>query len=156
MVAKLQKCLFPRELTATIDNLSDCIRRLNERLDSKDELIKSLETRIVTLESANDSIEQYTRRANLRVCGVPEENDSEDSDQKVLAVFNAKLGMEPPLRPTDLVRSHRLGRKADDSDGTTRTRPIIVRFVNERVRCHGLRLYPVCVCNTVRLGQDTT
>ena len=22
--------------------------------------------------------------------------------------------------------------------------------------CHGLRLYPVCVCNTVRLGQDTT
>ena len=23
-------------------------------------------------------------------------------------------------------------------------------------RCHGLRLYPVCVCNTVRLGQDTT
>ena len=23
-------------------------------------------------------------------------------------------------------------------------------------RCHGLRLYPVCVCNTVRLGQYTT
>ena len=23
-------------------------------------------------------------------------------------------------------------------------------------RCHGLRVYPVCVCNTVRLGQDTT
>ena len=68
VVATLQKCLFPRELTATIDNLSDRIRRLNEKLDSKDELIKSLETRIVTLESANDSIEQYTRRANLRVC----------------------------------------------------------------------------------------
>ena len=23
-------------------------------------------------------------------------------------------------------------------------------------RCHGLRVYAVCVCNTVRLGQDTT
>ena len=23
-------------------------------------------------------------------------------------------------------------------------------------RCHGLSVYPVCVCNTVRLGQDTT
>ena len=25
-----------------------------------------------------------------------------------------------------------------------------------RLRCHGLSVYPVCVCNTVRLGQDTT
>ena len=25
-----------------------------------------------------------------------------------------------------------------------------------RSRCHGLSVYPVCVCNTVRLGQDTT
>ena len=60
VVAKLQKCLFPRELTATIDNLSDRIRRLNENLDSKDELIKSLETRIVTLESANDIRDEPT------------------------------------------------------------------------------------------------
>ena len=51
VVAKLQKCLFPRELTATIDNLSDRIRRLNEKLDSKDELIKSLETSGVSTHS---------------------------------------------------------------------------------------------------------
>ena len=25
-----------------------------------------------------------------------------------------------------------------------------------QLRCHGLRVYAVCVCNTVRLGQDTT
>ena len=27
---------------------------------------------------------------------------------------------------------------------------------SEQHRCHGLRLHPVWVCNTVRLGQDTT
>ena len=156
VVAKLQKCLFPRELTATIDNLSDRIRSLNAKLDSKDELIKSLETRIVTLESANDSIEQYTRRANLRVCGVPEENDGEDTDQKVLAVFNAKLGMEPPLRLTDLERSHRLGRKADDSDGTTRSRPIIVRFVSERVRDSVYRARTRLKGHDIYLNEDLT
>ena len=156
VVAKLQKCLFPRKLTATIDNLSDRIRSLNAKLDSKDELIKSLETRIVTLESANDSIEQYTRRANLRVCGVPEENDGEDTDQKVLAVFNAKLGMEPLLRPTDLERSHRLGRKADDSDGTTRTRPIIVRFVSERVRDSVYRARTRLKGHDIYLNEDLT
>ena len=158
VVANLQKCLFPRELTATIDNyfLSDRIRSLNAKLDSKDELIKSLETRIVTLESANDSIEQYTRRANLRVCGVPEENDGEDTDQKVLAVFNAKLGMDPPLRPTDFERSHRLGRKADDSDGTTRTRPIIVRFVSERVRDSVYRARTRLKGHDIYMNEDLT
>ena len=70
VISKLQKSLFPKELTTTIDNLSDRIRRLNGKLDVKDEHIKSLETRIVTLESENDNIEQYTRRANLRVCAV--------------------------------------------------------------------------------------
>ena len=31
-----------------------------------------------------------------------------------------------------------------------------VRIQHVNNRCHGLRVYPVCVCNTVRLGQDTT
>ena len=26
-------------------------------------------------------------------------------------------------------------------------------FAENLIRCHGLRVYPVCVCNTVRLGQ---
>ena len=52
VIAKLQKSLFPKELTTTIDNLSDRIRRLNEKLDVKDEHIKSLET--TTLNNTHD------------------------------------------------------------------------------------------------------
>ena len=29
-------------------------------------------------------------------------------------------------------------------------------FLLSPFRCHGLSVYPVCVCNKVRLGQDTT
>ena len=29
-------------------------------------------------------------------------------------------------------------------------------YIRTITRCHGLSVYPVCVCNTVRLGQDTT
>ena len=134
VIAKLRQSLFPKELATTIDQLNDRIRRLNEKLDLKDEHIKSLEDRIVTLEHENDNVEQYSRRANLRVCGIPEANAGEDTDTIVLAVFNDKLGMEPPLQPSDLERSHRLGRKADDGQGPSRTRPIIVRFGSERVR----------------------
>ena len=156
VIAKLQKSLFPKELTTTIDNLSDRIRRLNEKLDLKDEFIKSLETRIVTLESENDNIEQYTRRANLRLCGVPEANGGEDTNEKVLAVFNEKLGMEPPLRSIDLERSHRLGRKADDGQGSNRTRPIIVRFGSERVRDNVYRARTRLKGHAIYINEDLT
>ena len=135
VIAKPKKSLFPKELTTAIDELSDRIRRLNEKLNSKDEHIKSLENRIPTLESENDNnIEQYSRRANLRVCGIPESNDGEDTDKKVLDILNGKLSLEPPLQTSDLERSHCLGRKADDGQGPSRTRPIIVRFGNARFR----------------------
>ena len=64
--------------------------------------------------------------------------------------------MEPPLRPTDLERSHRLGRKADDSDGTTRTRPIIVRFVSERVRDSVYRARTRLKGHGIYLNEDLT
>ena len=47
VIAKLKDSLFPKELTTTIDQLNDRICRLNEKLDLKDEHIKSLENRIV-------------------------------------------------------------------------------------------------------------
>ena len=64
--------------------------------------------------------------------------------------------MEPPLRPTDLERSHRLGRKADDSDGNTRTRPIIVRFVSERVRDSVYRARARLKGHGIYLNEDLT
>ena len=68
------------------------------------------------------------------MCGIPEANAGEDTDKKVLDLLNGKLRLEPPLQTSDLERRHRLGRKADDGQGPSRTRPFIVRFGNERVR----------------------
>ena len=156
VIAKLRQSLFPKELATTIDQLNDRIRRLNEKLDLKDEHIKSLEDRIVTLEHENDNVEQYSRRANLRVCGIPEANAGEDTDTIVLAVFNDKLGMEPPLQPSDLERSHRLGRKADDGQGPSRTRPIIVRFGSERVRDTVYRARTRLKGHDIYINEDLT
>ena len=50
---------------------------------------------------------------------------------KVLSVVNEKMGFDPPLIPTDLERSHRLGRVVS---GQKRPRAVIVRFVSERMR----------------------
>ena len=41
-------------------------------------------------EISADSVEQYSRRANIRVCGIPEAyGGGEDTDEKVLAVLNS-------------------------------------------------------------------
>ena len=85
------------------------------------------------LADANDSLEQYTRRPNLRFEGIPEADHGEDTDAKVLEIVNTKLEMTPPLEIDDLERSHRLGRRVD-KDGRPRTRAIIVRFQSERLR----------------------
>ena len=85
------------------------------------------------LADANDSLEQYKRRPNLRFEGIPEADHGEDTDAKVLDIANSLLGMKPPLELDDLERSHRLGRRVD-KDGRPRTRAIIVRFQSERLR----------------------
>ena len=84
------------------------------------------------LADANDSLEQYKRRPNLRFEGIPEADHGEDTYAKLLDIANSLLGMKPPLELDDLERSHRLGRRVD-KDGP-RTRAIIVRFQSERLR----------------------
>ena len=69
-----------------------------------------LETTVNHLEQQLDAHEQYSRRPNLRVQGIPEDGRGEDVESKVLSVVNEKMGFDPPLIPTDLERSHRLGR----------------------------------------------
>ena len=46
-----------------------------------------------------DSIEQYSRRSNIHVSGIPEaDGEGEDTDEKVLAVLNGKMGVQPPIQ----------------------------------------------------------
>ena len=84
-----------------------------------------------TLESESDKVEQYSRRANIHFCGIPEGGDAESTDEEVLSVMNNLMGMNPPVERHKLDRSHRLGRK-NDGPGRPQARPIIVRFTTEK------------------------
>ena len=85
-----------------------------------------LQEKIVELEVELDDLNNYTRRTNLLIHGLEEEN-GENTDTKVLGVFNTQLGLTIPLK--DVGRTHRLGRKVQG-----RKRPIIVRFATYRQR----------------------
>ena len=69
-----------------------------------------------------DEHEQYTRRTNLRIFGIPESTggDPEDTDSLVMNFFTNELGIE--VSTQDISHSHHVGQCS------SKPRPIIVQL----------------------------
>jgi hypothetical protein len=97
--------------------------------------VNSLKTELCSLKKTftreTDSLNQYYRRNNLRIFGLPESSD-EDTDRLVLDLVNNKLGID--LDATCIDRSHRVGRVPVRSAESDRPRPLLVRFISYRYR----------------------
>ena len=77
-----------------------------------------------------DNLEQYGRRQNLEIAGVPVQ-DGEDTNAVVMEV--AKL-VDVDILPNHISTSHRLPKKISQNGNVTCTPPIIVRFTNRDIR----------------------
>ena len=130
--------LFPQALADTIDNMNVHITNISTLLKKKDTRINEFEQKVHTLESVIDSQEQYSRRQNLRINGIPETGDTEDITTAVLNLVNHTMAIKPQLQRHAIVKCHRLGPKVDRR-GDQQTRPIIVKFTNESIRDDVLR-----------------
>ena len=80
VLSALKKALFPVELSGRIDALNATLERLPHLVEEKDAKIVNLEREVLELADANDSLEQYSRRPNLRFEGIPEADHGEDTD----------------------------------------------------------------------------
>lgn len=119
-----------------VEALADSLREAREEIKDLRDQLASLKTEMQKVESVavnrTDDLEQYTRRHNLRVFGVPEV-EGEDTDIEVGKIFKDKLKLDIPLERLD--RTHRVGRRPGPAaDGSPRWRPIIVRFTSYRDR----------------------
>lgn len=101
---------------------TDKINDLQKQVESKENEIRQLREEI---ETKCDDQEQYSRRNNIRVFGIPE-SDSECCDELVLNVCKI-VGSDTSLR--DIDRCHRVGPKSPG-----KARPIIVKFTSYRAR----------------------
>ena len=80
---------------------------------------KYLEARLFDLEKASNKQDQYTRRNNLEIHGIPVDVKDEQLEQKVIDIFShLNISISKP----DIEDCHRLGKSN-----------IIVRFVNRKV-----------------------
>ena len=92
----------------------------NENKKLKEE-IKSLKENVVMMEKKHIQLDQYGRRNNLEINGIPSSIKNEELDGKVIDILGA---LDIKVQDTDIEACHRIG---NQSPKTT-----IVRFVNRR------------------------
>ena len=92
MLQKLEEKLLSRMdgLSAEIINMKDVIIKNlqidNEKLRKK---VDFLENKIITLEKNENLLEQYGRRNNLEITGIPDNVSHSDLENKVVGILNS-------------------------------------------------------------------
>ena len=110
------------DLQVNMDEAQKELKKLHEIVDSQKEQLDMLKR-------ANNDLEQYSRRNCVRIFGIPEHH-GEDPDQLAINdVFKKHLKLD--ISPTDIERSHRVGKVDPDPD---KHRALIVKFCSYRVR----------------------
>lgn len=116
---------------------------VKENLALKTE-INELRTKVNVANFNNDSVEQYTRRENIRLHDVPESDTETDNDvlKAIIDRANYALSKSPFFKDTtvqasDIQRAHRVGEKKQQAPGSNtppKPRKIICRFKSWSLR----------------------
>ncbi|KAH3771145.1 hypothetical protein DPMN_172447 [Dreissena polymorpha] len=136
---------------------------LKQESAAKNKQIEVLKTENETLQRAKngDSIshdefanntEQYSRRNNLRIAGVPEDQDRQSSvsvTNKIVSLVNTHLGIS--IEPHDIDIAHRLGKFSPNKN-----RPVIVRFVRRQIKIDILRKAKLFKGSGIFVNEDLT
>ena len=114
------------ELKDEIINLKEIvIKNLIEENKQLKNKVGSLEYKVQNLEYGLNSLEQYGRRNNLEISGIPESIDISKLEETVINILSA-VGV--PAQKIDIEACHRIG-KAEKKAGSRRT---IIRFLNRK------------------------
>ena len=74
---------------------------MKDLLDKKDNEIRDLKRTIAEQKVKLDYLEQHGRRDSLRIAGIPENPENDDTDAAVLGVC-AAIKVDPPVEPQDI------------------------------------------------------
>ena len=114
------------KLNTNLQKLQTRVSKFEKLLDDHSECIFSLEQNVSRLD-------QYGRRENIEIAGIPEFISDKELESKVLLILK-KIGLMH-IRHYDIVACHRLGKKR-----RSECRNTIVRFVNRKDALSCLKL----------------
>ncbi|KAJ8871127.1 hypothetical protein PR048_027431 [Dryococelus australis] len=135
-----------RELKGTVSFNLEETNKLREDLQKIEELLR--ETKRAHF-LAQDELEKYQLRTNLRVFGIPE-SEKQDTDALILDVVQNKLQLLH-VNISDIDRSHCVGVKKEG-----KPRPIIVKFTSYRRRNEVFCAKCFLVKSGVTIREDLT
>ena len=131
--------VFAEELTKLRSDLLDSFSNLkDEVINLKDVIIKNLQNenkklhnkvdilqkKIIDLEIKSNSVEQYGRRNNLEITGIPDTITDDNLETTVVDIFNSVN--TDKISEKDIEACHRIGKTKSNSKKT------IVRLVNRK------------------------
>ena len=93
-------------LQQTVLDLQQAVGTLQATVAHKDDEITTLRREVRDLRDHAEALKQHSRRASVRVFGIPE-NTPGTSDDKLLDLCNNRMKIRPPLSPDDIEVSHR-------------------------------------------------
>ena len=121
-------------VTSIVSGVLECLTNKLSFLESENKKLHSenseLRVKVLKLEDAVDTAEQYSRRNCLRISGVREQ-PNESTDDIVTSIASA-IDVDIDIR--DIDRSHRLGRTSTQDRPRDKPRDIIVKFSTYRAR----------------------
>ncbi|KAI4465362.1 l1 transposable element-related [Holotrichia oblita] len=114
---------FLKHLTDTFTK--NINKKLDHMFDAYGKKLTELEAENKTLSTKIDDIEQYSRRSNIRIVGLPEEV-SQNTMDKVLTFCSEKLDLK--MGSNDIDRCHRVGKPLNGH------RALLIKFVSYNVK----------------------
>ena len=100
------------------NTIIDALKEENLKLQNK---VKKLEEQLLEIDQKNNHLDQYIRRNNLEIQGIPANVTDDELEGKVIDIFSC-LGIE--VKGSDIEDCHRLG--------YANPKNTIVRFVNRK------------------------
>lgn len=137
------KDLIEATIKSLLGNEGDFVKQLSDNIADKVAIkIKHIEQRVEMLEKENNylrtklnSTEQFSRRLNIRISGVREDN-KEDVSRKVLTVLKERLKVD--VNSSDIDCCYRVRRNTNRRDssggGDGKNRAVLVRFTSYRAK----------------------
>ena len=116
-----------------ISDLKSNMAKNTQEVNTMKSKYKELQQEIQTLRRKNNDLEQYTRKENLRLLFVPEEDD--ENCEEVVVRCLTEMGINPASMNFHAV--HRVGKKKPSPTNSTEEvspKQIIVRFISRKDR----------------------
>ena len=136
----IQELLQPMTsvLEKAVQDLQPTVSTLKNTVTKKDAEILALRQEVRDLRATADDMEQHSRRASIRVFGVPEDTPG-STDDKFLVLFNGVMKVQPPIQLNEIEVSHRVGRletvQGESGEApVVKPRAIIAKFVSRRTK----------------------